>query len=68
MQLNFFCVKFSSVLRLFLKGEDLLVYGAADDTVIKVWNTDGAVLKSYSGHFSTVTDLVVTPDFAHVIR
>ncbi|BET00532.1 Utp13 specific Hypothetical protein associated domain [Nesidiocoris tenuis] len=57
----------TSVLKIIQKGEDLLVFGAADDANIKLWATNGAELRTFSGHFSTVTAIEVTENFRNVI-
>uniref|UniRef100_A0A0A9YHX5 Transducin beta-like protein 3 n=2 Tax=Lygus hesperus TaxID=30085 RepID=A0A0A9YHX5_LYGHE len=57
----------TSVLKLILMDNELLVIASGDDSTIKVWNNSGAELKTFSGHYSPITDILVTPDFKHLI-
>lgn len=45
-----------------------LIFGAADDTKIRSWNsTNGKESVIYSGHFSKVTSLLFTSDGEHMV-
>ncbi|KOB73897.1 Katanin p80 WD40-containing subunit B1 [Operophtera brumata] len=52
-----------SVLKYHPESTKQLIFGAADDTKIRSWNSkNGKEVSVYSGHFSKITSLQFTPD------
>lgn len=57
-----------SVLTFFKSIDTTYLFGAADDTVINVWNINSArVIMTLSGHYSTITSVVISHDGNYIV-